>query len=50
MFGYCRSADLLEAGELQIDGDATVIAQLIPLFDQFDRRFPIMTPRPESPG
>jgi alkyl sulfatase BDS1-like metallo-beta-lactamase superfamily hydrolase len=36
---------LMQEGKLQIDGDAGVLLQLAGLFDQFERRFPIMTPR-----
>lgn len=36
---------LLESGELTIEGDVGALAQLAGLFDQFERRFPIVTPR-----
>ncbi len=37
--------ELINAGELELTGDATAFAQLRELFDQFERRFPIVTPR-----
>ncbi len=37
---------LLEEKRLEIEGDAAALAQLAGLFDNFERRFPIVTPRP----
>lgn len=45
MAGQKLPATLIEDGEMQIDGDIRAIAKLVSLFDQFDRRFPIVTPR-----
>lgn len=45
MLGAADAATLMSAGDLKIDGDAGALAQLPGLFDQFIRRFPIMTPR-----
>jgi len=45
MLGAADATTLMSAGDLKIDGDATALAQLPGLFDQFVRRFPIMTPR-----
>lgn len=46
MLRLTTAAELLEAGAMTIDGDAMALAQLGGLFDQFDRRFPLVTPRP----
>lgn len=46
MLGLADAASLMEAGELEIDGDAGALVQLTELFDRFERRFPIVTPRP----
>ncbi len=45
MMGLTDAAKLLETGALKIEGDLTALAQLSGLFDQFERRFPIVTPR-----
>ncbi|XOV87038.1 MAG: alkyl/aryl-sulfatase [Pseudomonadota bacterium] len=45
MMGLADAASLLGEGKLEIDGDAGGLAQLAGLFDQFERRFPIVTPR-----
>jgi alkyl sulfatase BDS1-like metallo-beta-lactamase superfamily hydrolase len=45
MMGLADAGQLLESGALEVDGDLTALAQLAGLFDQFDRRFPIVTPR-----
>lgn len=45
MSGQVQASQLLENGELTIDGDATALLTLAELFDQFERRFPIVTPR-----
>lgn len=45
MMGLADGPTLMQEGKLQIDGDAGVLLQLAGLFDQFERRFPIMTPR-----
>ena len=45
MLGAVDAAALLGNEELAIDGDIEALAKLPELFDQFVRRFPIMTPR-----
>jgi len=45
MMGLADAGQLLEAGALEVDGDINALAQLAGLFDQFERRFPIVTPR-----
>ena len=45
MAGQKDGATLLAEGQLTIDGDTTALTQLASLFDQFARRFPIVTPR-----
>jgi alkyl sulfatase BDS1-like metallo-beta-lactamase superfamily hydrolase len=45
MMGLADAGQLLESGALEVEGDITALAQLAGLFDQFDRRFPIVTPR-----
>ena len=46
MVGQVDAMNLMSEGELEIDGDASVLIQLAGLFDQFERRFPLVTPRP----
>ena len=46
MVGQADAMNLMSEGELEIDGDASVLIQLAGLFDQFERRFPLVTPRP----
>ena len=46
MLRLTTAPELLEAGAMTIDGDVMAFAQLGGLFDQFDRRFPLVTPRP----
>ena len=45
MAGQKDAATLITDGELKITGDAAALLQLSGLFDQFERRFPIVTPR-----
>ncbi len=45
MSGQTDGATLMGNGDLSIDGDAEALLQLSGLFDQFERRFPIVTPR-----
>ena len=45
MMGITDAVQLMESGALEIDGDVNAMAQLAGLFDQFERRFPIVTPR-----
>jgi alkyl sulfatase BDS1-like metallo-beta-lactamase superfamily hydrolase len=45
MAGQKDASSLMTNGELEIDGDAGALLLLSGLFDQFERRFPIVTPR-----
>ena len=45
--GLSDAPTLMGEGKLAIDGDAGVLLALAGLFDQFERRFPIVTPRPD---
>ena len=45
MMGISDGAKLLGEGKMQVDGDLMALASLTGLFDQFERRFPIVTPR-----
>ncbi|MBW2624053.1 MAG: MBL fold metallo-hydrolase [Deltaproteobacteria bacterium] len=45
MFGLTKAADLITEGKLTLEGDAAAINDLMGLFDQFNRFFPIVTPR-----
>lgn len=45
MMGLTDGATLMQDNKLSIDGDINAMANLSGLFDQFDRRFPIVTPR-----
>jgi len=45
MLGLTTAAELLEQQRLTLAGDAAALAQFAGLFDQFERRFPIVTPR-----
>lgn len=45
MSGQADGATLLGDGQLKVDGDAGALLQLSGLFDQFERRFPLVTPR-----
>lgn len=47
MMGLSDAPTLMGEGKLAIDGDAGVLLALAGLFDQFERRFPIVTPRPD---
>ncbi|MCZ6618099.1 MAG: MBL fold metallo-hydrolase [Gammaproteobacteria bacterium] len=46
MMGLTTAVDLIADGNLALDGDLTALADLGNLFDEFPRRFPIVTPRP----
>ena len=46
MMGLAEAHTLIDAGELQVTGDGLALTKLSGLFDQFPRRFPIVTPRP----
>jgi alkyl sulfatase BDS1-like metallo-beta-lactamase superfamily hydrolase len=46
MMGLSDAPGLMQDGKLAIDGDAAILLELAGLFDQFERRFPIVTPRP----
>jgi alkyl sulfatase BDS1-like metallo-beta-lactamase superfamily hydrolase len=45
MLALTPATDLLNAGALEIAGDTSALALLGTLFDQFERRFPLVTPR-----
>ncbi|MEM8766243.1 MAG: alkyl sulfatase dimerization domain-containing protein [Pseudomonadota bacterium] len=45
MVGLSDGATLLNEGRLVIEGDAAALLTLTGLFDQFPRRYPIVTPR-----
>jgi alkyl sulfatase BDS1-like metallo-beta-lactamase superfamily hydrolase len=45
MVGLTTAMELLQNQALGIEGDAGALAGLAGLFDQFERRFPIVTPR-----
>ena len=45
MMGLADATQLIESGALKIKGELSALAQLAGLFDQFERRFPIVTPR-----
>ena len=45
MSGQTDAASLIGKGDLELAGDAAALTQLAGLFDQFERRFPIVTPR-----
>ncbi|MFN3236339.1 MAG: alkyl sulfatase dimerization domain-containing protein, partial [Pseudomonadales bacterium] len=46
MMGLSDAPGLMQEDKLTIDGDAAILLELAGLFDQFERRFPIVTPRP----
>ena len=45
MTGQADAQTLLETAALEVEGDATALLQLGEFFEQFERRFPIVTPR-----
>ena len=46
--GATDAAGLLEQKRLEIEGDASRLLSLRDLFDQFVRRYPLVTPRDQS--
>ena len=48
MVGQADAMNLMSEGELEIDGDASRLLSLRDLFDQFVRRYPLVTPRDQS--
>lgn len=46
IMGLATAADLMADGALELDGDPNALGALGDLFDRFERRFPIVTPRP----
>lgn len=46
VFGLTDAAKLVEANRLTFDGDIAAFAAMAALFDRFDPRFPLVTPRP----
>ncbi|MEQ9004990.1 MAG: alkyl sulfatase dimerization domain-containing protein, partial [Pseudomonadales bacterium] len=49
MLGLAEADALIDEGRLTIEGDPGALARLNGLLDQFERRFPIVTPRPAAP-
>ena len=47
MAGQKTAQKLIDDGELEINGDIKALLKIASLFDQFERRFPIVTPRPK---
>ena len=47
MAGQKTATAVIETEDLKIDGDISALATLANLFDQFERRFPLVTLRPE---
>ncbi len=45
MMGLADAGELMQSGAMTVDGDLTALSGLSGLFDQFERRFPIVTPR-----
>ena len=45
MIGVARVPDMIANGALLLEGDQTALEEFIGLFDQFERRFPIVTAR-----
>jgi alkyl sulfatase BDS1-like metallo-beta-lactamase superfamily hydrolase len=45
IMGQVSAAELIEQQYLQIDGDVNALLRLGSLFDQFPRRYPLVTPR-----
>ncbi len=50
MMGLVTAVDLIANERLAVAGNVASLANLAELFDQFDRRFPIVTPRPAPVG
>jgi alkyl sulfatase BDS1-like metallo-beta-lactamase superfamily hydrolase len=45
LLGLSDPIELIQSGEVILSGDAQVLVHFRSLFDQFERRFPIVTPR-----
>lgn len=45
MMRFATAPELLESGAMQVSGDLAALADFGALFDQFERRFPLVTPR-----
>jgi alkyl sulfatase BDS1-like metallo-beta-lactamase superfamily hydrolase len=45
IMGQVSAAELIEQQYLQVDGDVNALLRLGSLFDQFPRRYPLVTPR-----
>jgi len=45
IMGQVGAAELMEQQYLQVDGDVNALLRLGSLFDQFPRRYPLVTPR-----
>ena len=48
LMGTTDAATLLQNQDLEIDGDASQLLALRELFDQFVRRYPLVTPRDQT--
>jgi alkyl sulfatase BDS1-like metallo-beta-lactamase superfamily hydrolase len=48
LMGATDAATLIEKQQMAIEGDATRLLSLRELFDQFVRRFPLVTPRDQG--
>jgi alkyl sulfatase BDS1-like metallo-beta-lactamase superfamily hydrolase len=47
ILGLKDPIEMISQGEVQLVGDAQTLVTFRSLFDQFERRFPIVTPMPE---
>mgnify|MGYP002863922543 FL=1 len=45
MVGATTAAELMTTGKLSVSGEVMTLAQLGGYFDQFERRYPLVTPR-----
>jgi alkyl sulfatase BDS1-like metallo-beta-lactamase superfamily hydrolase len=45
IMGQVNAAELIEQQHLSVDGDLNALLRLGSLFDQFPRRYPLVTPR-----
>ena len=48
LMGATDAAALMEKQQMAIEGDATRLLSLRELFDQFVRRYPLVTPRDQA--
>ena len=45
IMGQTNAGELIEQQQLKVDGDVNALLRLGSLFDQFPRRYPLVTPR-----